>query len=239
MAHEVVRSMVPEFDLEIEVAPIDPDLLRVIWIDEVSSDGVGDNQLYEDFSGVGWKEVQDVIDEESVLLQEASERSANIDEFDQAIDEILGERYPDDDATDGALSDFLDLDLGVMSAVAALSASGSISTTSCRGHRANGEAAPLVRFATDGARLAHILAAASGSGCGLLLDDDGMLQLYAKNILSFVAFARELVKARSTFDATGTVVTCRRPRRYVQDFTTAVRRKDYLAALNESDSARD
>jgi hypothetical protein len=38
--------MVPEFDLEIEVAPIDSDLLRVIWIDEVSSDGVGDNQLW-------------------------------------------------------------------------------------------------------------------------------------------------------------------------------------------------
>jgi hypothetical protein len=50
-------------------------------------------------------------------------------------------------------------------------------------------AAPLVLFATDGARLAHILAAASSSGCGLLLDDDGLLQLYAENILSFVVFA--------------------------------------------------
>src|ERR1017187_3289927 len=239
MAHEVVRLMVPHFDLEIKLVPIDPELLRVIWVDEVSSDGVGDNRLYEDFSGTDWRDVQDVIEAESALLQEASHRSADIDEFDLAIDEILEERYPDDDTADGPLSDFLSLDLGVMSAVAALSASGSFSTTSCRGHRTDGEAAPLVRFTTDETRLAAILAAASNSRCGLLLDGDGMLQLYATNILSFVAFARELVKDRSIFDANETVVACDRPPRYIEDFTTAVRRRDYLAALNELDSARD
>jgi len=123
--------MVPHFDLEIEIAPIDPELLRVIWIDEVSTDGVGDNRLYEDFSGTDWTDVQDVIEAESALLQEASQRSASADEFDLAIDEILEGNYPDDD--EGSVSWFLGLDLGVMSAVAALSASGSIPTTSCRG----------------------------------------------------------------------------------------------------------
>lgn len=238
MAHEVVRLMVPDFDLEIEIVPIDPELLRVIWTDEVSSDGVGDNRLYEDFSGTDWTDVRDVIEAESALLQEASQRSANVDEFDLAISDILEERYPEDDTAEGLLPDFLSLDLGVMSAVAALSASGSITTTSCRGHRARGEATPLVRFTTDETRLAHIQAAASNSRCGLLLDGDGMLQLYATNILSFVAFARELLKARSIFDANTSMVACDRPPRYVDDFTTAVRRKDYLTALDELDSVR-
>jgi hypothetical protein len=47
-------------------------------MDEVSSDGVGDNRLYEDFSGADWKEVQD----------EASQSSANIGEFDLEIREF-------------------------------------------------------------------------------------------------------------------------------------------------------
>jgi hypothetical protein len=236
MAHELVRLMIPKFDVEIQIAQIDPELLRVIWIDEVSSDGVGDNRLYEDFSGTEWEIVRSVIEVENALLREASRRSANIDEFDRAIRDILREKYPDDDTPGDALSDFLSLDLGVISAVAALSASGSISTTSCRGHRVDGEAAPLVRFTTDEARLGYILAASSSSGCGLLLDNDGMLQLYARDVLSFVAFARELVMARSELDANDSVVARARPQRYVGDFTSTVRRKDYLAALDESDS---
>ena len=40
-----------------------------------------------------------------------------------------------------------------MSAVAALSAAGCVTTTSCRGHRRHGEPSPLVRFATDEQRL--------------------------------------------------------------------------------------
>jgi hypothetical protein len=232
--------MIPYFELAIAitVAPIDPELLRVIWIDEVSSDGVGDNRLYEDFSEIDWEDVSEIIKEESALLQEASQRATSADDFDLTINEIMEERYPDNDSADGVLLDFLSLDLGVMSAVAALSASGSVSTTSCRGHNTGGEAAPLVRFTTDETRLPLIMAAASSSGCGLILDDDGMLQLYATNALSFVAFARELVKARNIFAANQTEVASPRLPRYADDFTTAVRRKDYLEALNEWESAR-
>jgi hypothetical protein len=232
--------MIPNFELGIAttVASIDPDLLRVIWIDELSGDGVGDNQLYEDFSGIEWDEVSEVIKEESTLLQQASQRATNADEFDLAINDIIEERYPDDDTADEVLLDFLGLDLGVISAVTALSASGSISTTSCRGHNTTGEPAPLVRFTTDETRLPVILAAASSSGCGLLLDDDGMLQLYATNVLSFVAFARALLKARNIFAAIQTVVARPRLPRYADDFTTAVQRKDYLVALDEWESAQ-
>jgi hypothetical protein len=232
--------MIPNFELAIPitVSPIDPDLLRVIWIDEISDDGVGDNRLYEDFSGIDWDDVSEIIREESALLQEASQGATSADDFDLAANRIIEERYPDNNTPDGALLDFLSLDLGVMSAVAALSASGSVSTTSCRGHNTGGEAAPLVRFTTDETRLPLILAAVSSSGCGLLLDGDGMLQLYATNILSFVAFARDLLKARDMFSASQTEVAFPRLPRYADDFTTAVRRKDYLETLDEWESAQ-
>jgi hypothetical protein len=228
--------MVPHFDLEIEIVPVNPELLRVVWIDEASSDGVGDNHLYEDFSGIDWTDVQDVIEAETALVQEASQRSVSTDEFDRNVGEIMEEKYPDEDDAKGPLSFFLGLDVGVMSAVAALSASGSISTTSCRGHIARGEAAPLVRFTTDELRLTQIMAAASSSGCGLVLDGDGMLQLYATSILSFITFARELLKARSFFDAIETSVVCDRPARYIGDYTTDVRRRDYLTVLDDLDA---
>ncbi len=233
-----MEPMLPRFNIEIEIARIDPVLLRVIWIDEVSSDGVGDNRLYEDFSGAEWTEVQAVTDAEEGLLQEAAQRAADIDDFDRIVDHMLEEQYPGDEFDEGPLSRFAGLDAGVMSAVAALSASGCISTTSCRGHRVRGEPSPLVRFTADEERLIHVLAAVSSSGCGLLLDEDGMLQLYAMNVLAFVAFARELQQARHALDSIETVVPQERPPSNLGDFTT-VRWRDLEAAQDQVDSVHD
>ena len=145
--------MLPEFDVEPEVAQVDPGLLRVVWLDEVLADGVGDNLMYEDISGTAWPEVEAVILEEDELIRAAADRATDGDDFDRLVNYELEQRYPGDDFDDGPLSEFAGLDVGVMSAVAALSAAGCVTTTSCRGHRRHGEPSPLVRFATDEQRL--------------------------------------------------------------------------------------
>ena len=228
--------MLPHFDVDVEVAAINPDLLRVIWLDDVSADGIGDNRMYEDLSGTEWSEVQAVIDEEAPLVRSAAQRATDADEFDQILNRTLAELYPDDNSDEGPLARFIALDAGVMSAVAALSAAGCVSTTSCRGHRRRGEPCPLVRFAADELRLTPILDAASRAGCGLLLDEDGMLQLYAVDTLAFVAFARELLLRRDALDAIETRVARQRPHKYVGDFVTDVRRRDLKSWPNTSES---
>jgi len=218
--------MLPHFAVDIEIAEIDAGRLRVVWIDEVMADGVGDNLMYEDISGTTWQEVNAVIAEEAALIDSASLRAVDEDDFDRIVDVELRQRYPGDDFDEGPLSPFTGLDAGVMSAVAALSASGCITTTSCRGHRAHSEPNPLVRFAADEERLLLVQAAATSAGCGLLLDEDGMLQLYATSILAFIDFARETMRHSDAFDAVSTSVARQRPPGLAHDFLGTIRRRD-------------
>lgn len=219
-------EIIPQFDVDIMIGSIDVGMLRVVWLDEVSYDGIGDNRRYEDLSEVEWDEIADVIAEEESLLHSAAAQAADGDEFDQILDRELEERYPGDEFDEGPLSSFASLDVGVMSAVAALSASGCVTTTSCRGHRLSGEPNPLVRFTTDEARLPLIQMAAERTGCGLLLDQDGMLQLYTKNVFAFVNFARDLLTRQEEFDAIETCVVMQRPADSDSDFYAEVRRMD-------------
>jgi hypothetical protein len=199
----------PKFDVEPEVAQVDPGSLRIVWLDEVLADGVGDNLMYEDISGTAWPEVEAVILEEDELIRGAADRATDADDFDE-----------------GPLSEFAGLDVGVMSAVAALSTAGCVTTTSCRGHHRHGEPSPLVRFATEEQRLPVVQAAASNARCGLLLDKDGMLQLCAANVLALVEFARQMLQRRQAFDVIETPVPCERPPDAVIDFLSDIRRRD-------------
>lgn len=219
-------EVIPQFDVDIRIDLIDAGLLRVIWFDEVFYEGIGDNRRYVDLSETEWPDVAEVVAEEDALLRHAAAQAADGDEFDQLLDRELDERYPGEDFDEGPLSSFAELDVGVMSAVAALSAAGCVTTTSCRGHRVSGEPNPLVRFTTDEARLPLIQAAAQRTGCGLLLDPDGMLQLYAKNVLAFVEFARDMLARQEGFDAIETRVAMQRPPDSASDLYAEVRRKD-------------
>jgi hypothetical protein len=67
--------VLPSFDVEPEVAQVDPGLLRVVWLDEVLADGVGDNLMYRDISGTAWPEVEAVILEEDELIRAAADRA--------------------------------------------------------------------------------------------------------------------------------------------------------------------
>lgn len=217
--------VLPQFNVDPEVAQVDPGLLRVVWLDEVLADGVGDNLVYEEISGTAWPEVEGVITEEDELIRAAADRATDNDDFDRLVNYELEQRYPGNDFDEGPLSEFAGLGVGVMSAVAALSASGCVTTTSCRGHRRHGEPSPLVRFATDEQRLPVVQAAASSAHCGLLLDEDGMLQLYAANVLALVEFAREILQRRQAFDAIETPVPLELLPEAAIDFLTDIRRR--------------
>src|SRR2546429_1881901 len=116
--------MLPHFDVEVVVEAINPEHLRVIWVDEVSNDGIGDNRLYIDLTGTDWSDIAPIIQIEEALIKVAAERAANADDFDRVIEEALAAQYPGDDIDEGPLSDFALLDAGVISAAAALSAAG-------------------------------------------------------------------------------------------------------------------
>lgn len=227
--------VLPQFDVEPEVAQVDPGSLRVVWLDEVLADGIGDNLAYQDISGTAWPEVEAVITEEDALIRAAADRAIDGDDFDRLVNYELRQRYPGDDFDEEPLSEFADLDVGVMSAVAALSASGCVTTTSCRSHRRHGEPSPLVRFATDEQRLPIVQAAASSAHCGRLLDEDGMLQLYAGNVLALVEFAREMLQRRQAFDAIEAPVPCERLPDAVIDFLTDIRRRDLWPTTPDTD----
>ncbi|MEU4220960.1 hypothetical protein [Actinoplanes sp. NPDC026623] len=86
-------------------------------------------------------------------------------------DQLVEDRYTGEWDDDGLIDDvplarFYRLDLGVMSAVAALVAGYALTTTSCRGHHSRrGESQPLVRFICDDTRLSLIAKAATTAGC--------------------------------------------------------------------------
>jgi hypothetical protein len=102
----------------------------------------------------------------------------------------------------GHLARFYQLDLGVMSTVAALVAACALTTTSCRGHHSSrGERRPLVRFTCDEAPLPLVVSAARAAGCGLLLDSLGMLQLHGSDVQAFTRFAGEMAARREDFSA--------------------------------------
>lgn len=198
--------MLPTFTEPISIGRVDPDDLRVVWLEE-ATEGIGDNRLYFEIADVSWDEAAETIAAERELVGIAAAEARDPDDFDRVADQLVLDRYSgdwDDDGPldDGPLARFQGLDLGVMSAVASLIAAGALTTTSCRGHHSNqGERRPLVRFICDEHRLPAIVSAAESANCGLLLDPRGLLQLYATDVEAFLRFSDEMVARRKEFGA--------------------------------------
>ncbi len=190
----------PQFDVDLVVEDMNPTLLRVIFEDDVLNEGIGDNRLYFPTDGMEWVEVSEILQEEDVVTRRIAEQSQDSDEFDRYADEFMNQQYGDGDLSEGPMAVLSALDLGVIAAVAALSASGCVTTTSCRGHTKRGEAHPIVRFATDEWRLPLLQRAARDVECGLTLDHEGMLQVYATNIGNLLNFARTLSDRRAEYE---------------------------------------
>jgi hypothetical protein len=201
--------VLPEFSAPVQGERVDADELRVVWLEE-AIDGFGDNPHYREIAEVSWGDVADAIITERELLAEAVTRAKSDDDFDRLADHLVVDRLrkideeeDDEEAFDRQQIHRLhELDLGVMSAVAALAAARALTTTSCRGHHSDrGETRPLVRFICDEQRLPLISSAAADAHCGLLLDSQGMLQLHAADVEALIRFAEQMMARREEFEA--------------------------------------
>jgi hypothetical protein len=90
------------------------------------------------------------------------------------------------------------LDLGVASAVLAISAVGCIPVASCNGGAFGGTHAavcPIVAFFMKPGHQSLLLACATRAGVGLRVCEDGQVQVYASSVLAILDFADELLRA--------------------------------------------
>jgi hypothetical protein len=196
--------VLPTFPHSITVKHIDADDLRVVWLEE-AIDGFGDNPDYFEIAEISWDEARAAIGAERELVALASAAALDAGGFDSVADQLVRDRYTgdwDDDGPidEGPLTRLDELDLGVMSAVAALVAGGALTTTSCRGHHSSrGEPWTVIRFICDDLRLPLITEAARNANCGLMVDAEGMLVLHASDVEAFLRFAEQMVSRAESF----------------------------------------
>jgi hypothetical protein len=96
--------VLPTFPGPVTVEPVDPDNLRVVWLEE-ADEGVGDNHLYFVIAEVEWAEVQAVIDGERELIALAKAQATTHDEFDSVADRLVADRYTGEWDNDGLIDD--------------------------------------------------------------------------------------------------------------------------------------
>lgn len=142
---------------------------------------------------------------DGVALAQLDASADDEGEFDDAVFQEQGELW-------------LELELGVTGASAALCAAGCPTFASCRGHGAEfgGRSRhPWRLFAGDERRFPLLEAAARVAGCRLELDERGLLVAWAApSLAEIVAFGRALHARRREFaDLAGAVPACRRRRR--------------------------
>ena len=142
------------------------------------------NRSYRDLRGSGWEDVRRALDLERALvdrIEAADDPAAAESEFDelrlQALDPI---------------EELCGLDVGIASAVLAISALGAIPVSSCNGgcfggpHQARH---PYVAFYLPKDRAARVLDLAEAADIGLFVGQDGIAQVYGRAIRDLLRFA--------------------------------------------------
>ena len=145
---------------------------------------LGCNRSYVDLRGCSWPQFDRVFELESQLIARLMAASDRAEEYNAIEDEL----YEDDEG-------LLGLDIGVASAVVALSAAGAIPFSSCNAGAYGGshhEEHPLVAFFAKPKQLVFLLEAAEEAGVGLEGDSSGAVVLYADDIRNMPKFASAL-----------------------------------------------
>ena len=143
----------------------------------------GYNRIYVDLRGMSWRRVREAVEfEEQVLLRFGWNTNS--------AEEHLGE--------DGAFESLLGLDIGVASAVLALSAAKCAPISSCNGSTGHLDPYPLVAFFSRARRVPDLLEASEEAGCGLVNGASGYLLLYSSEIRDLLLFARALLHRRDS-----------------------------------------
>jgi hypothetical protein len=142
------------------------------------------NRFYRDLRGFGWEDVRRALDLERSLvdrIQAADDPAAAESDFDELRLQFLD-----------PIEELCGLDVGVASAVLAISALGAIPVSSCNGgcfggpHQARH---PYVAFYLPKDRAARALDLAEAADIGLFVDQNGIAQVYGRAIRDLLRFA--------------------------------------------------
>lgn len=185
--------MIPTYDVVPEIEG-DSKLLRVLTARDIV-DGFSLVRDYAPLIDITWAEAEDCVAAESRWLQLAA-HAADPEQFDEILYSAPDEEAPGD-------FDWLFRwnDVGVAGLVLALSAASFATCYSCRGHAATGgRPIPQVRFGTEPERLNQLIPYIGDAGCGALVDNDGLVTVYAQSVAEMNRLARMIVAAREVFD---------------------------------------
>ncbi|MFN7107001.1 MAG: hypothetical protein ACK4MY_02160 [Brevundimonas sp.] len=143
--------------------------------DAGEDDGLEGNQQYQDLRSIGWDLVAEALIREKALFKRFA-AAADIDaEAERYLEEIEMATFPDED--------FWGLDIGVISAVMALSALGAVTVSSCNaggfgGHHV--EHFPLVAMFLPRALADEVFEVAEAADVGLDMTEGGLVRLYGR-----------------------------------------------------------
>lgn len=153
--------------------------------------GLEGNHLYRDVRSVQWDLVAAAIQAEAAMF-DRFRASADMDaEYEAWREELEDAETPEED--------FWGLDLGVISAVFALSAIGAVTVRSCNAGGFGGRHAepfPLVTMFLPLEHVAEVLAAAEAADVGLDMLEGGLVRLYGQTDFDLHRFAQVALARR-------------------------------------------
>lgn len=179
------------FDVEI-IRKIDEQHLGWPGRGEADDDsGLGCNRMYIDLRRMSWKEARRVFALEGDLIARIESAADPVHEY-----EVLEDEFVDGE------EDIWGLDLGVASAVVAISAAKCVPFSSCNGGAFGGEhheVYPLVAFYAPVQAVGLLIASAEEADIGLEGNDH--LVAYANDVRRMRAFAESIIRKRRQFAA--------------------------------------
>jgi len=183
--------VIPRSDVEI-VVDVDPAVLTLATPETVRY-GIACIHEYQNavFAAANWVDAEETIRVEAEELARLDGTCSTEDEFDEAAFEVRTEN-------------FLDFEFGVSGAVEALCAAGCPTFASCGGHGegfGGRDRHPWILFASDSMRLLILVRSAQMAGCGLQLDERGLLVVLAPSLSEMIEFGRLLIRSRNDLDS--------------------------------------
>jgi len=157
--------------------------------------GLEGNHLYRDIRSVDWDLVAAAIQAEAALFDRfraSADMDAEYEAWREELDEV---ETPEED--------FWGLDLGVISAVFALSAIGAVTVRSCNAGGFGGrhaEAFPLVTMFLPRELAGEVLAAAEDADVGLEMLGGGLVRLYGRTDFDLHRFAQVALARKLRLD---------------------------------------
>ncbi len=146
------------------------------------------NAMYQDLVGLGWSDLVEALDAERSLIKRLCQ-AADLEAEAEAVDE---------ERLEGAGADALwNLDIGVASATIAISALGAIPVGSCNAGGFGGRhqaSYPYVAFYLPPKLVDVILELAEQVGVGLIVDDNGLAQIYGSSNSMLLHFAERALR---------------------------------------------